>query len=934
MKNMVLTFLSLICLTALLADIGSFQGLGNCIFAGKPAVYASGDTLAIVVKTSTFAEMYQISTDNGQNWLTHTLSNNCTGYSAPTLAYSPTTCYVTGKRNISHSPNGGLVWDSPPITWEGSFDNTPIIEKYNNSYRMFVNRMPYPEDRQREFAISGTDDFRTPQLMFDKQQAQTGENVYFNGGDVLYGPVYINDDIHIRQMGGGTNNGWPIFFGPVIVAGEVMSNPGNYPTDQVFRGGLVTNAPKTRFPNPNEFRSHGQRVGPASYDPNRIVIVVVNGNQFGGMVGQIQPPRNVFADVWDNYPDNISQPPLYQNSFTVRDTIWTILPMGSSVNRASFVNSDLWIKGNFSGYQTWYAAGDIKIIGDITLTNTTPGSQPPPTDPSDVVNLVADKNILLKYGYKNPEDLLRVHPLCRADSEPINIYANLMALGDMSGDEFQEGIFSFEYQHPHGSIPATLIDVPNTGSTLFDWIDLHRNYWPQTAENPWPSWLDYPWYNPLWPEAHPYLERGTVQHWGSLFQRRYGYLHRTLTDLQNPEGIWNPALDLGGGPSGTTATNITLYQDPPVVANLQAMNYPGTTGTGIGYKRNFYPGSFTTLRNSLSNSVYTDCMQGTWGFGISLDGLEFTGTEAILRPWCQKPQVQVSYGKSYAKRDNYSAYSVNDLLLHMNGYYLTDLSDITSGNGIINTIALDADYNPWVYQSQTTDGQTVANISHISATTQEVLHSVSIPTFNKTNDIAVMPNGRVLFAKYNQETFNEIGLWDITNGEQPVYLETWPLTADETSFLPTPNPNTRLYLIPSGESTLQVFLWYPHYSPSPEQYANGFGELFKATAALSVSVEDNLIPEALNVGFSAYPNPMRADLTLKLDVSKHCQTDLQIYNLKGQRIKVLQVNSETGNAECYWDGTDNSGIRAASGIYFIRLKVNNKVVASKRICKI
>lgn len=62
-----------------------------------------------------------------------------------------------------------------------------------------------------------------------------------------------------------------------------------------------------------------------------------------------------------------------------------------------------------------------------------------------------------------------------------------------------------------------------------------------------------------------------------------------------------------------------------------------------------------------------------------------------------------------------------------------------------------------------------------------------------------------------------------------------------------------------------------------------------------------------------YPNPFQNSVTIAFDGPQE-EHILMIYNLMGQRIKT--INTEFGQHEVLWDGTDDSGVRVPSGIYF------------------
>jgi hypothetical protein len=222
-----------------------------------------------------------------------------------------------------------------------------------------------------------------------------------------------------------------------------------------------------------------------------------------------------------------------------------------------------------------------------------------------MVGLVSEKSILIQYGYMDPEDFVRYKPNC--DQDGVWIYAALAALGRGGGNSLIDGVFSFEYQQPHPSVPAVRL---GTSSYAWYWIDLHRRKYPQMPQYPWPGNVDYPWYNPLWPEGNPTLERGTVHLWGSVLSTRAGQMSREYSDPQihNPNQIWNVPVGFCGGPAGNS------YPDPVLNVTFACENAPGTTGNKIGYKRDYHydkrletsvPPDFPTLSNFNNVRAYT-----------------------------------------------------------------------------------------------------------------------------------------------------------------------------------------------------------------------------------------------------------------------------------------------------------------------------------------
>ena len=448
-----------------------------------------------------------------------------------------------------------------------STSNNSIVRKYGEFY---VRKQRYSE------------------FMYftDNDESTNGTPVYFYGPDVIQGRVHSNSDIWLKQAGGGTNGGWPTFFDLVTTSGKFHGIPAAIPYEDVFLGGHLEEYKKYAYPTSmNSIRANGMPVGPLGYNPDTIVKITVAGGSFGMALGMITHWTE-HAFVYPEYPAIPLPEPLYRNTFPMADTVWSLATGGGSQNKSMFVNNKLWISGVFQGRQTWGTSDTLMLVDDITLSGTNPGSAP--DNPStmnfqDIVGLVSEKSILIQYGHRDPVDSVRHHYNCGPDGTSgvntgINIYAAMCALGDGGGNPHADGVFSFEYQHPHPSVPTVLI-----GTDLWTMIDLHRRKFPQTSANPWPPNIDYPWYNPLWPERQPYLERGHINLWGSVAQRRRGFVHRNTLDSDYPtNGVWNPPIDACGG---TSSVN---FNDPILGFQMNTRNFPGASGGGTGYKKNYH----------------------------------------------------------------------------------------------------------------------------------------------------------------------------------------------------------------------------------------------------------------------------------------------------------------------------------------------------------
>lgn len=87
-------------------------------------------------------------------------------------------------------------------------------------------------------------------------------------------------------------------------------------------------------------------------------------------------------------------------------------------------------------------------------------------------------------------------------------------------------------------------------------------------------------------------------------------------------------------------------------------------------------------------------------------------------------------------------------------------------------------------------------------------------------------------------------------------------------------------------------------------------------------------PTVLHV---AFPNPFTSTTKISYDLQTPGNVRLEILNLKGQRVKVLDnsVKLSSGTYSYYWDGTNDYGKRLSAGLYLYQLKTDNHMEIKK-----
>ena len=81
-----------------------------------------------------------------------------------------------------------------------------------------------------------------------------------------------------------------------------------------------------------------------------------------------------------------------------------------------------------------------------------------------------------------------------------------------------------------------------------------------------------------------------------------------------------------------------------------------------------------------------------------------------------------------------------------------------------------------------------------------------------------------------------------------------------------------------------------------------------------------------------FPNPFNPSTTISFYLTEDSQTELNIFNIKGQKIKTLVNNHLTkGLHSILWDGKDDNKKQVASGLYLYRLKTPSCIQTKKML---
>ncbi|MCD4796550.1 MAG: T9SS type A sorting domain-containing protein [Candidatus Cloacimonetes bacterium] len=116
-------------------------------------------------------------------------------------------------------------------------------------------------------------------------------------------------------------------------------------------------------------------------------------------------------------------------------------------------------------------------------------------------------------------------------------------------------------------------------------------------------------------------------------------------------------------------------------------------------------------------------------------------------------------------------------------------------------------------------------------------------------------------------------------------------------------------------------------------YDGGESDFSNNANVFFVDADNTQIPMKTEL-LGNYPNPFNPSTTISFSLTTESteHTELTIYNLKGQIVKIL-VNEKmsAGNHSVVWNGTDEKNQPVSSGIYFYRMRNDGRYTSTKKM---
>lgn len=97
-----------------------------------------------------------------------------------------------------------------------------------------------------------------------------------------------------------------------------------------------------------------------------------------------------------------------------------------------------------------------------------------------------------------------------------------------------------------------------------------------------------------------------------------------------------------------------------------------------------------------------------------------------------------------------------------------------------------------------------------------------------------------------------------------------------------------------------------------------FTFIYKADFSVDVN-EPEPLPEEFRI-YQNYPNPFNPETNIRFALPNTSVVSIKVYDILGKEIKqIINETRQSGGYELTWNGTDNSGNKVPSGVYFITM---------------
>ena len=139
--------------------------------------------------------------------------------------------------------------------------------------------------------------------------------------------------------------------------------------------------------------------------------------------------------------------------------------------------------------------------------------------------------------------------------------------------------------------------------------------------------------------------------------------------------------------------------------------------------------------------------------------------------------------------------------------------------------------------------------------------------------------------------------------------------------------DTYMLLMPQPDG---VYYWGVR-AEDKQGYQTWCDNIYIIDIKTGVTSENGSIPVEYSL-CQNFPNPFNPETTLRFQLPKAGRVKLTVFDIRGSIIRILSDGMiEAGHHELKWDGKDEHGSPAASGVYFVRMEAGDFIEHRKMI---
>ena len=392
-----------------------------------------------------------------------------------------------------------------------------------------------------------------------------------------------------------------------------------------------------------------------------------------------------------------------------------------------------------------------------------------------------------------------------------------------------------------------------------------------------------------------------------------------ILDITNPE-----SFDLDTHFKSGLAEKLQVINDIAFIAN-------GFTGLTILDSSN--PNEITHISNYQTSDTALDVIiDSTTAFvAVNENGVEIIDVSNLTEPELLS-QIDTEYGKirTLAKKDNNLYFGGEDEYC-IYAYNIEDLENPQLLQTIpVNDFSFDLTiYDDYLYLAGYWGGLQIFDISDSENVVELCSYPLSMAYSVTAGDDLVFING------------NGLHIFDTSSFANPYIIETLDTGASDMHYqdnqLYFSFDGIYLYDLSNTEDIVET-MHIPDCNPrgiAPVEDKIYSIEKFKFIVygdTTEVFSDDNELQESSTfANITNYPNPFNPSTTIEFSIQNNSEVEISIFNVKGQLIKTIsQKRYAKGSHSIIWNGDDEFNKQVCSGIYFYKLNLNGKNVATNK----